>query len=87
MSPPRTQRGKSLAQRVLTVFGAAGLLGAAAPVVATLSTERALLEWRVAQVRNDLARTPPPATPALTVAGNNWNNWPNWSNWAKWANR
>jgi hypothetical protein len=87
MSSLRSQRGKCLAQRVLTVVGAAGLLGATAPAVATLSPERALLEWRVAQVRNDLARTPPPAKPGLTVAGNNWNNWPNWSNWAKWANR
>jgi hypothetical protein len=83
-------RWQAPARCVLALFGAAGLLGAAAPAAAAAAplSERSVLEGRVAEVRRHLnaAAAPDAAAPTLIAQAGRWNNWPNWSNWANWRN-
>jgi hypothetical protein len=88
MSQWRSRLVQGPARRVLALFGAVGLLGAAAPVDAAPLTERSALEGRVAEMRRHLngAAAPDAAAPTLIAQAGRWNNWPNWSNWANWRN-
>ncbi len=66
------------------------MLGAGAQ--ASVPAQRALLEARVAAVRQalqlDEAGHEAPASGRVAQWGNwpNWANWPNWNNWNNWAN-
>lgn len=82
------KRVPSPLRRVLALFGALGLLGAAVPAASAVLPERQALEARVADMRRHLnspaARET--AAPTLIAQAGRWNNWPNWSNWANWRN-
>lgn len=76
------------ARRLMTLFGAVSLLGAAAPAESAPSPERFALDGRVAEVRRHLNGPAgrDAAPPTLIAQAGRWNNWPNWSNWANWRN-
>ncbi len=89
MLPPLQKFGR----RVLTLIGAIGVFGVAAPLHAAPTSERAALEARVAEMRRHLNRSADAgepgaaaAEPTLIAQAAKWNNWPNWSNWANWRN-